>query len=180
MPVGQHRVLTRTRCAVISPRLVRRNARRKKLHPKWFGPTFPPSRSLLMAKSKALWGGRFKSGAAQLLRDYTESVSFDWNLYRHDIAGSIAHAKKCWRNRRAQAARTGPTSSKAWRKSGTKSTPGIQVEHRTRRRPHEHRSRAYGSLPGGSQAAHGRSRNDQVATAMRLWIKDRSRRTSGR
>jgi len=28
-----------------------------------------------------------------LLRDYGESVSFDWRLYRHDIRGSIAHAR---------------------------------------------------------------------------------------
>ena len=46
-----------------------------------------------MAESKALWGGRFKASAAEMLRDYSESVSFDWKLYRHDIAGSIAHAK---------------------------------------------------------------------------------------
>src|SRR6202453_5374402 len=46
-----------------------------------------------MDKSKAMWGGRFSAGAAERLRDYTESVSFDWRLYRHDIAGSIAHAK---------------------------------------------------------------------------------------
>jgi argininosuccinate lyase len=45
------------------------------------------------SESKALWGGRFTTGAAERLRDYTESVSFDWQLYRHDIAGSIAHAK---------------------------------------------------------------------------------------
>jgi argininosuccinate lyase len=29
---------------------------------------------------------------AEVAQRYTESVSFDWRLYRHDIAGSIAHA----------------------------------------------------------------------------------------
>ncbi|MEI6352097.1 MAG: argininosuccinate lyase [Verrucomicrobiota bacterium] len=39
-----------------------------------------------------MWKGRFKTDTAQLLKDYSESISFDWRLYRHDIAGSIAHA----------------------------------------------------------------------------------------
>jgi len=30
---------------------------------------------------------------AEAVKAYTESVSFDWRLYNHDIAGSIAHAK---------------------------------------------------------------------------------------
>jgi argininosuccinate lyase len=35
--------------------------------------------------------GKFKTPAAQIAQRYSESVSFDWRLYRHDIAGSIAH-----------------------------------------------------------------------------------------
>src|SRR5690349_23624775 len=35
--------------------------------------------------------GRFKP-AAEIAQRYSESVSFDWRLYRYDIAGSIAHA----------------------------------------------------------------------------------------
>jgi argininosuccinate lyase len=36
--------------------------------------------------------GRFSQPAAELAQGYSESVSLDWRLYRHDIAGSIAHA----------------------------------------------------------------------------------------
>jgi len=36
--------------------------------------------------------GRFSEPAARIAQRYSESVSFDWRLYRHDIAGSIAHA----------------------------------------------------------------------------------------
>jgi len=36
--------------------------------------------------------GRFKSSASEIAQRYSESVSFDRRLYRHDIAGSIAHA----------------------------------------------------------------------------------------
>jgi argininosuccinate lyase len=35
---------------------------------------------------------RFSSSAAEIAQRYSESVSFDRRLYRHDIAGSIAHA----------------------------------------------------------------------------------------
>ena len=36
--------------------------------------------------------GRFRDSAAQVAQRYSESVSFDWRLYRHDIAGSLGHA----------------------------------------------------------------------------------------
>src|SRR6266498_4020556 len=36
--------------------------------------------------------GRLRQPAAELAQRYGESISFDWRLYRHDIAGSIAHA----------------------------------------------------------------------------------------
>jgi len=37
--------------------------------------------------------GRFHKAADKLVTDYTASIPFDWRLYRHDIAGSIAHVK---------------------------------------------------------------------------------------
>jgi len=40
-----------------------------------------------------MWKGRFKTETADLLKNYSESISFDWRLYRHDIAGSIAHSR---------------------------------------------------------------------------------------
>jgi argininosuccinate lyase len=39
-----------------------------------------------------MWTGRFEQPTDELVRSYSQSVSFDWRLYRHDIAGSIAHA----------------------------------------------------------------------------------------
>ncbi|MFZ2656449.1 MAG: argininosuccinate lyase [Victivallales bacterium] len=39
----------------------------------------------------ALWGGRFSGDQKKELIEFTESVSFDKRLYRHDIAGSKAH-----------------------------------------------------------------------------------------
>jgi argininosuccinate lyase len=40
----------------------------------------------------AMWKGRFKQSTAPAVQRFTESVSFDWRLYPYDIQGSIAHA----------------------------------------------------------------------------------------
>jgi argininosuccinate lyase len=40
-----------------------------------------------------MWKGRFKHEASDLLKDYGQSVTTDWRLYREDIRGSIAHAR---------------------------------------------------------------------------------------
>ena len=37
--------------------------------------------------------GRLGKAADKLVTEYTASIPFDWRLYRHDIAGSIAHAR---------------------------------------------------------------------------------------
>jgi argininosuccinate lyase len=125
------------------------------------------------ANSKALWGGRFTTGAAERLRDYTESVSFDWQLYRHDIAGSIAHAKMLAQIRvlkqseltvivagleeiRAQIDR----GQFKWRTDLEDVHMNIEAELTAR-------------CPVGAKLHTGRSRNDQIATTMRLWLKDR-------
>ena len=39
-----------------------------------------------------MWKGRFKEQTAELLQTYSESISFDWRLWPHDIDGSIAHS----------------------------------------------------------------------------------------
>lgn len=40
-----------------------------------------------------MWKGRFSQATAGLVQKYGESISYDWRLYPHDIAGSIAHAR---------------------------------------------------------------------------------------
>ena len=40
-----------------------------------------------------MWKGRFSQPTADLVQRYGESVSYDWRLYKHDIAGSKAHAR---------------------------------------------------------------------------------------
>jgi len=42
---------------------------------------------------KKPWGGRFKEETSRVVESFTESISFDHRLWRYDIQGSIAHAK---------------------------------------------------------------------------------------
>ncbi len=42
---------------------------------------------------KKLWGGRFNQKTSKIVESFTESISFDYRLWKHDIQGSIAHAK---------------------------------------------------------------------------------------
>ncbi|MEI8107182.1 MAG: argininosuccinate lyase [Verrucomicrobiota bacterium] len=39
-----------------------------------------------------MWKGRFAQETSALLQQYSQSISFDWRLWRQDIAGSIAHS----------------------------------------------------------------------------------------
>jgi len=126
----------------------------------------------MSSKSEALWGGRFKGSAAARLRAYTQSVSFDWQLYRHDIAGSIAHAKMLNRIGILSSRELGEIVEglEAIRKeiddgkfkwSADLEDVHMNIEAELTRRQ-----------PAGAKLHTGRSRNDQVATATRLWLKD--------
>ena len=44
------------------------------------------------AKAAKPWGGRFTEATNKLVEEFTASVPYDWRLYPYDIAGSIAHA----------------------------------------------------------------------------------------
>ena len=46
-----------------------------------------------LLKNKKLWGGRFEEATSPFVERFTSSVSFDNSLYQYDIDGSIAHAK---------------------------------------------------------------------------------------
>ena len=40
-----------------------------------------------------MWKGRFSQDTSSLVQQFGDSISYDWRLYPHDIAGSIAHAR---------------------------------------------------------------------------------------
>ena len=51
-----------------------------------------------MNDQSKLWGGRFSQPTHILMEQFSQSVSFDHRLYKQDIAGSIAHARMLSRN----------------------------------------------------------------------------------
>jgi len=122
--------------------------------------------------NQALWGGRFSEGAAALLQRFSQSVSFDWRLYKHDIRGSIAHATMLRKisiltedELHAIASGLRQIEDEIDRGAFTwavdKEDVHMNIEAVLTSR-----------VPAGAKLHTGRSRNDQVATDMRLWIRD--------
>ena len=116
--------------------------------------------------------GRFASGPGADVAQFTESISFDWRLWRHDILGSIAHAtmlrkigvltrpelKSILRGLDA-IAREIKLGKFRWKPALEDVHMNIESEL-TRR------------FPAGAKLHTGRSRNDQVALDIRLWLRD--------
>ncbi|WP_189130352.1 argininosuccinate lyase [Wenjunlia tyrosinilytica] len=128
-----------------------------------------------------LWGGRFADGPAEALAKLSASVHFDWRLAPYDLAGSRAHAR-------------------ALHKAGLLTTDELQ--RMTAGLDRLERDVADGSFTGtvadedvhtalergllerlgpdlGGKLRAGRSRNDQVATLFRMYLRDHARLIGG-
>jgi argininosuccinate lyase len=117
------------------------------------------------------WGGRFSAAPTKDVQAFTESVSFDWRLYKHDIAGSVAHAKGLARVgiiTKAEAAKIGRGLRAIQREieSGKfKWDTSLEDVHMNIEAA---LVRKIGAT--GAKLHTARSRNDQVATDIRLWL----------
>ncbi|HUT90088.1 MAG TPA: argininosuccinate lyase [Thermoguttaceae bacterium] len=119
------------------------------------------------------WGGVFDEATDRRVEEFTESVSFDRRLYAHDIAGSIAHAQML--------ARVGLITAEECRQI-ERALEEIRREIEQGQFPfrveledvHMHIERALIDRIGdtGRKLHTARSRNDQVATDLRLWVRD--------
>jgi argininosuccinate lyase len=120
-----------------------------------------------------MWKGRFTEPTSALVQRYGESVSFDHRLYAHDIWGSIAHAKALTKagiltSREFKAIESGLLGIKAdidagkfeWRED--LEDVHMNIESALTKRI---------GAPGAKLHT-ARSRNDQVATDVRLWCRD--------
>ncbi len=120
-----------------------------------------------------MWKGRFKTDTAQLLQSYSESISFDWRLYRHDIEGSIAHATALvaaglLKESELEAIRFGLLSIRTeidagsfqWKEELEDVHMNIEAEL----------TRRIGDA--GAKLHTARSRNDQVALDIRLYLRE--------
>ncbi|HTS17492.1 MAG TPA: argininosuccinate lyase [Verrucomicrobiae bacterium] len=118
------------------------------------------------------WGGRFAAGPAEAVTAFTESVSFDWRLYKQDIAGSIAHAKGLARVGLLTKAEAGKIErglraiEREIELGKFKWDPACEDVHMNIE------SALVGKIGAPGKKLHtARSRNDQVATDIRLWLR---------
>ena len=119
------------------------------------------------------WGGVFDGATDPRVEKFTESVSFDHRLYAHDILGSQAHAKML--------AKVGVLTDDEYQQieSGLSEilaeiNAGEFVFREDLEDVHMNIERALIERIGdvGRKLHTGRSRNDQVSTDFRLWIRD--------
>jgi argininosuccinate lyase len=120
-----------------------------------------------------LWGGRFTEQTDEFVERFTASVSFDARLYHHDIMGSIAHARML--------AHSGVLA----RDESDAIVDGLEQIHRevasgefvwsvALEDVHMNIEARLIEMIGdvGKKLHTGRSRNDQIATDMRLYLRD--------
>ena len=123
--------------------------------------------------SGTLWHGRFEQGPSEALMAYTESLSFDIRLAQHDIQGSRAHVRGLHRvgllddpELSSILAALDTVAMEISCEAFTFEAGDEDIHTAIERRVTELSPDAGGKLHTG------RSRNDQIATAARLWTKD--------
>jgi len=123
--------------------------------------------------AKKLWEGRFSEKTAEGVETFTASIDVDKRLYAYDIAGSIAHCKTL-----AQAAvisnADADTLIQGLNRIRTEIETGIFEFDDALEDIHMHiESRLYDMVGKVAQKLHtARSRNDQIALDMRMFLKD--------
>jgi argininosuccinate lyase len=129
----------------------------------------------------SLWGGRFAGGPAPALAALSKSTHFDWVLAPYDIAASKAHTRVLHRagllsDEQRDGLLAGLDRLGADLADGSfVPLPGDEDVHGALERGLIDRA---GADLGGRLRA-GRSRNDQVATLFRMWLRDAMRRVAG-
>ncbi|KAL8874255.1 MAG: hypothetical protein Q9174_000375 [Haloplaca sp. 1 TL-2023] len=122
-----------------------------------------------------LWGGRFTGGLDPLMEAYNESLSLDKAFYAEDIAGSIAWARAnknvgiLTEKEFKEIERGFVAVKKEWDTNSFEIKPSVDEDI------HTANERRLGEIIGQGVAGKlhtGRSRNDQIATDLRLWLRN--------
>src|SRR5580698_7215777 len=128
-----------------------------------------------------LWGGRFSAGPADALARLSVSVQFDWRLARYDLRASRAHARVLHRaglltdDELSAMLKALDDLDRACADGSFRPTVADEDVHTALERGLLER---LGALGGKLRA--GRSRNDQVATDLRLYLRDNARLIASR
>ena len=129
--------------------------------------------AVFMSKSSPVSrSGRFSGGPAADVAKFSESISFDWRLWNHDIQGSIAHATMLRKigvltGGELRAIMRGLEQIASEIAAGKfKWKPELEDVHMNIE------SELTKRVPAGAKLHTARSRNDQVALDVRLWLRD--------
>jgi argininosuccinate lyase len=136
-------------------------------------PTVNDTPDLRNEPANAQWGGRFAGGPSAIMQQINASIGFDRKLWRQDIRGSLAHA--------AMLAKIGLISAED-EDAIARGLEAIAQEIEAGRFPFEEaledihmniEARLTDRIGEAGKRLHtARSRNDQVATDFRLWVRD--------
>ena len=120
-----------------------------------------------------MWGGRFAEGPAAVMREINASIPFDKRLWRQDIAGSLAHVKMLAAQKIVSAddaaaiAKGLEQVTAEYEANGVPEDLALEDIHMA---TESRLAQLIGPAAGRLHTA--RSRNDQVATDFRLWVRD--------
>jgi argininosuccinate lyase len=120
-----------------------------------------------------MWGGRFAEGPAAVMREINASIPFDKRLWRQDIMGSIAHAQMLGKtaiidpNDAATIVNGLEHIYAEYAENGVPVDLALEDIHMT---IESRLAEIIGPVAGRLHTA--RSRNDQVATSFRLWVRE--------
>ncbi len=120
-----------------------------------------------------MWGGRFAEGPAAVMREINASIPFDKRLWRQDVAGSKAHVAMLAKQGIVSAEDAATIAAGLDRVAAEYQANGVaedlaleDIHMQTEARLAD----AIGPVAGRLHTA--RSRNDQVATDFKLWVRD--------
>ncbi|KQR43592.1 argininosuccinate lyase [Frigoribacterium sp. Leaf164] len=133
-----------------------------------------PAPNQRAGEAGALWGGRFASGPSPELTALSRSTHFDWQLAPYDIAGSRAHARALAAAGYLDEAELTSMIEALDRLEDDVAT-GAFAAQETDEDVHSALERGLIGIAGvelGGKLRAGRSRNDQIATLVRLYLRD--------
>ena len=123
---------------------------------------------------KKLWSGRFTDKTHPLVESFNASISFDKRLYRHDISGSIAHAEMlghCKIIKKTEADKIVKGLKKIEKEISSGKIEFTDADEDIHMGIERRLMDIIGEQTGGKLHT-GRSRNDQVATSFRMFVRD--------
>jgi argininosuccinate lyase len=120
-----------------------------------------------------MWGGRFAEGPASVMREINASIPFDKRLWRQDIAGSKAHVAMLGKQG-IVSAEDAEAISKGLDQIAAEFEANGVAENLDLEDIHMHVEARLAEIigPVAGRLHTARSRNDQVATDFRLWVRD--------